>query len=78
MCLVHCSIGLKRSHDHGNFYGKKKHLLMASLEFQRFSALSSWQKVWWNAGRHDDGEEAEISTSRSADRRKRETLGLPK
>jgi hypothetical protein len=44
------------------------------LQFQRFG-LSSWPKAWRHTGRHDAGEIAESSVTRSAGSR-RETLGL--
>jgi hypothetical protein len=42
-----------KHHDHGNTY-KGKHLIGAGLEFQRFSALSSWQEdvAWQHPCRH--------------------------
>jgi hypothetical protein len=68
--LVRVSIAVKRHHDHGNSYKKKKHLVGAGLQFQRFSSLSSWQEAWWHTGRHDAGEGAENSISGSAGSRK--------
>ena len=50
------SIALKRQHGHSNFY-KEKHLIVAGLQFQRFSTLSSWWEAWQHTGRHDAGEE---------------------
>ena len=38
--LVRVSIAVKRHHDQGNSY-KRKHLIGAGLEFQRFSPLLS-------------------------------------
>jgi hypothetical protein len=54
-------IAVKRHHDHGNFY-KGKHLTGASLQFQRFSPLSSRWEAWQHAGKHGS-QRAEISTS---------------
>lgn len=54
-CLVRASIAVKRQHDHNNSY-KGKHLIKADLQVQRFSPLSSWQKLWQLAGWHDAGE----------------------
>jgi hypothetical protein len=34
-----------------------------SLQFQKFSTLSSWKKAWQHAGRHGTGEGTESSTS---------------
>ena len=48
------SLAMKRHHDHSNSY-KGKHLFQAGLQFQKFSALSSWQETWQPAGRHDAG-----------------------
>jgi hypothetical protein len=59
---VRVSIAVERNHDHSNSY-KRKHLIGVSLQFQRFSPLSSWWEAWWYAGRHDAGEGAESSTS---------------
>ena len=52
---------MKRHHDHGNSY-KRKHLIGAVLQFQRFSPLSLWQEAWQYPGRHGAGG-AESSTS---------------
>ena len=41
---------MKRCIDHGHSY-KGKHLIVALLQFQRFSPLSSWQEAWQQAGR---------------------------
>jgi hypothetical protein len=59
---------VKRYHDHSKSYKGK--LLIGSL--------SSWQEAWRHTGRHEAGEIAESSTSRSANNRKRgrETVGL--
>jgi hypothetical protein len=59
-------------------YHKGKHLVGASLQFQRFSPLPSGQEMWWHTGRHGAGGVAASSTSGSADSRKRksEPLGL--
>ena len=38
-----------------NFY-KAKHLIGASLQFQRFSSLLSWLQTWLPAGRQGAGE----------------------
>ena len=40
-CLVHYFIAVKSHHDSGNSYYKRKHLIGAGLQFQRFSLLSS-------------------------------------
>jgi hypothetical protein len=32
-------------HDHSNFY-KGKHLIGASLQFNKFSSLASWPEAW--------------------------------
>lgn len=41
-CLILCSVTEKRHDDQGYSY-KIKHVIEASLRFQRLSALSSWQ-----------------------------------
>ena len=53
---------MKRYHDHGNFH-KGKHLIVAGLQFERFSPFPSWQEVWQYPGRSGDeeGEESSIS-----------------
>lgn len=66
---------LERDHDHGNCY-KGKHLSGTDLEFQRLHPLLLCKKACQHADRHGDGEVDETSTSRSSDKRKRETLGL--
>jgi hypothetical protein len=43
------------------FY-KGKHLIGDSLQFQRFSPLSSWLETREYAGRHGDGEGVQSST----------------
>jgi hypothetical protein len=50
---------------------KGKHLIGTGLQFQRFSLLSSWWGALWYAGRHDEEETAESSTSRSKGSRRR-------
>ena len=35
---------------------KRKHLIGAGLEFQRFSPLLSWWEAWQYPGRHGAGE----------------------
>jgi hypothetical protein len=40
---------------------KGQHLIEASLQFLRFSSLSSWQEAWQHAGRLGAGEGAESS-----------------
>jgi hypothetical protein len=49
---------VKRHHDHVNSY-KRKHLIGAGLQFQRFSPLSSWWEAWPHVGKHGAGERAE-------------------
>ena len=70
-CLSHCSIAVKRQHDHGSSY-KGKHLIGACLQVQGFSPLSSQWKTWWHTGRHDAGEGVENSTSGLTGNRKTE------
>jgi hypothetical protein len=48
------SIAMKRHHDQDNSY-KGKHLIGAGLQFQGYSPLSSWQKIWQHAGRSEAG-----------------------
>jgi hypothetical protein len=59
--LVRVSIAVKRHHDHNNSY-KRKHLIEAGLQLQRFSPLLSWWEMWQSTGRHS-AEGAESSTS---------------
>jgi hypothetical protein len=47
---------MERQHDQDNFY-KEHHLIWAALQFQMFSPLSSWQKIWQHAGKYGAGEE---------------------
>lgn len=47
-CLSHCSIAMKRPDDQGKSY-RRKHST-GSLEFQRLSPFSSWQRAWWQVG----------------------------
>ena len=61
VCL-RVSIAMMRHPDHRDS-DKRKHLIKAGSQFQRFSPLSSWQEAWWCAGRHGAGEGAESSTS---------------
>ena len=46
---------MKRHCEQGNS-SKGKHLTGASLQFQRFRPVSSWQEAWQRAGRHGAGE----------------------
>lgn len=39
---------------------KGEHLIWAGLQFLRFNPLSSWQKSWWYAGRHDAAEDLRV------------------
>jgi hypothetical protein len=48
LCLSHCSITVQRHHDQSNSY-KRKDLIGAGLQYQRFSGLASWQGAWWQA-----------------------------
>ena len=41
------------------------------FKIQRFGLLSSWQKAWWQTGRHGAREEAKSHTSQSVGSRKR-------
>lgn len=52
---------------------KRKLLIEASLQFQKFSALSSWQEAWQSTDSYGAGKVAESFTSRSVGSR-RETL----
>ena len=45
--------------EHANSY-RGKCLTGASLQFQRFGPLSSWQETWWHTGRPGAGAGAEI------------------
>jgi hypothetical protein len=56
------SIALKWHHDNSNSC-KGRHLIGASLQFQRFSSLLSWQEAWWPTDRHWAREVLERSTS---------------
>jgi len=47
---------MNRCHEHSNSY-KRKHLIGAVLQFQRFSPLSPWQEAWQHAGRYGAQEE---------------------
>jgi hypothetical protein len=58
---------VKRHHEQGKSY-KRKHLIGAGVEFQRFGPLSSWNQEWQRAGRHDAGEESSISDLRAVRR----------
>ena len=42
---IWCLTDVQRHHGQGQSY-KGKHLIGTSLQFQRFSPLSSWQEVW--------------------------------
>lgn len=42
--LGHCPVSVKRRHDQGKSY-KRKHLIGACLQFQRFSLLSWWGEL---------------------------------
>ena len=64
VCINQGFIAVKRNYDQVDSY-KCKHLTGASLQFQRFSSLSSQQEAWQCVGRHGVGEGAEISTSLS-------------
>lgn len=46
---------------------RKKHLIRACLQFQRYSTLSSWQEAWQCAGRRGAGEGAENFTFRTVE-----------
>jgi hypothetical protein len=50
-----------QSHQNNSY--KVQHLVRAGLQFQRFSPLSSWQKVWQRPGRLDAREGAEFCIS---------------
>lgn len=51
-CFSHCSAALKRHHDEGHCYIKKKKALSgAYLKFQ-------WWRTWWHADRCGAGEVA--------------------
>jgi hypothetical protein len=52
--LVRVSIVVKRHHDQGISY-KGQHLIVAGLQVQRFSPLSSWQEAWQCPGRNGSG-----------------------
>ena len=60
--LVRVFNAVERHHDQSNSY-KGKRLIGAGLRFQRFSPLSSWWEVWWQASRHGAAEVAGGSTS---------------
>jgi hypothetical protein len=64
---------VKRHHDHSNSY-KRKHLIEAGLQFQRFSPFFFIVKTWWYAGRHGAEEGAESSIFRSSGSKKRPLL----
>jgi hypothetical protein len=70
-------MAVKRHHEYDNSY-KRKHLIGAGLQFERFCPLSTWWEVWQHADRHGAGEVAESFTSESTGSRKREKLGLPR
>ena len=51
-CLMQCAV---KTHSY-----KRKHLIRAILQLQRFSPLSSWQGAWWYTGRHGAGEQLRV------------------
>jgi hypothetical protein len=51
---------VKRPDDHDNTY-KRKHLVGAGLQFQKFGPLSSWHRAWLNTGTHGVGMVTESS-----------------
>ena len=55
LCLSLGFTAVKRHHEQGNSYKRKHFIGAASLHFQRFSPLSSWQKAWQCSGRHHAG-----------------------
>lgn len=61
-------IAVKRHRGHSNSY-KEKHLIGDSLQFQRFSRLSSWWGAWQPVGRHGAREGDDSSTSSFSGRR---------
>ena len=69
--LSQCSITVKRHHDHGSSY-KRKHLIRAGLQFQKFSPLLSRWGAWRHAGRHGAADAVENFTSGPTGNRKRE------
>jgi hypothetical protein len=62
---------VKRYHDLGNSY-KRRHLIGADLQFQRFGPLSSQHGAWQHPGRYFVGELADRATSGFIGSRKRE------
>ena len=66
--LIRFSIDVKRHYDQGNCY-KGKYLIGDSLQFERFSPLSSWQ----DPGREGSGE-AESPTFRSKGKQEKTSL----
>jgi len=54
-CPLACVLLLLRDTMTKATFYKGHQLSGAGLQFQRFSPLSSWQKVWQNSGRHDVG-----------------------
>jgi hypothetical protein len=73
--FVRVSIAVKTLLNHGT-PSKRKHLIGAGLQFQRFSLLPSWQEAWWHAGCGDAGYVAGSSTSGLVGSWKRVTLGM--
>jgi hypothetical protein len=51
LCTSHCSIAVKRHHDQGRSY-KRKPLIWACLQFQKFSPLSLCQGAGQHTGRY--------------------------
>jgi hypothetical protein len=60
-----------KRHDHGYFY-KRKHLIGAGLQFQRFSLLSSW----WERGARISQKLGVLHQDSLAARRESESLNL--
>lgn len=60
-CLVGNSITLRRHHDPGNSYKRKRHLIGAGLLVKRFSPSLPWGEAWQHTGSHRAGEGAESS-----------------
>jgi hypothetical protein len=55
---------MRTHHDHCNSY-KRKHLIGASLAFQKFGPLA-WWGAWWNAGINGAATVAKNSIFRSS------------
>jgi hypothetical protein len=64
-----------RHHGQSKSYRRKK-LIGAGLQFQRFNPLSSWQEAWQQVGEEGSGKIVESPTSGSIVSGKTKTLAM--